>query len=179
MQNEVTLIFLAVKHALPVFERRGGGAIVNIASVAGVIGAGMPGNNLGNLAHCVSKAAVIRMTQVLSIELASYNVRVNAISPGVIHTPALEPFLQDEPARMAFINMGVIPRVGEPDDVVNAALFLVSDESSWVTGVNLPVDGGQIASGSVGPPRADIGAALGHAMAKLAEGSYSNVPLER
>ena len=80
---------------------------------------------------------------------------------------------------MAFINMGVIPRVGEPDDVVNAALFLVSDESSWVTGVNLPVDGGQIASGSVGPPRADIGAALGHAMAKLAEGSYSNVPLER
>ena len=178
MQNEVTLIFLAIKHALPVFQRKGGGAIVNIASVAGIIGAGMPGNNLGNLAHCVAKAAVLRMTEVLAIELAPHNVRVNSISPGVIQTPALAPFLADEPARNAFIGMGVIPRVGQPDDVVSTALFLVSDEASWITGIDIPVDGGQVASGGVGLPHADIGAALGGAMARLAEGDYSNFPTD-
>jgi NAD(P)-dependent dehydrogenase (short-subunit alcohol dehydrogenase family) len=178
MQNEVTLVFLAIKHALPVFQRKGGGAIVNIASVAGIIGAGMPGNNLGNLAHCVAKAAVLRMTEVLAIELAPHNVRVNSISPGVIQTPALAPFLADEPARNAFIGMGVIPRVGQPDDVVSTALFLVSDEASWITGIDIPVDGGQVASGGVGLPHADIGAALGGAMARLAEGDYSNFPTD-
>ena len=178
MQNEVTLVFLAIKHALPVFQRKGGGAIVNIASVAGIIGAGMPGNNLGNLAHCVAKAAVLRMTEVLAIELAPHNVRVNSISPGVIQTPALAPFLADEPARNAFIGMGVIPRVGQPDDVVSTALFLVSDEASWITGIDIPVDGGQVASGGVGLPHADIGAALGGAMARLADGDYSNFPTD-
>ena len=69
------------------FERRGGGAIVNIASIAGLVGAGMPGNNVGNLAHCVAKAAVIRMTEVLAVELARFNVRVNGIAPGVVATP--------------------------------------------------------------------------------------------
>jgi NAD(P)-dependent dehydrogenase (short-subunit alcohol dehydrogenase family) len=178
MQNEVTLVFLATKYALPVFQRRGGGAIVNIASVAGHIGAGMPGNNLGNLAHCVAKAAVLRMTQVLAIELAPHNVRVNSISPGVIETPALAPFLANEAARNAFIGMGVIPRVGQPDDVVSTALFLASDEASWITGVDIPVDGGQIASGGVGLPHADIGEALGTAMASLAGGEYSNFPTD-
>jgi NAD(P)-dependent dehydrogenase (short-subunit alcohol dehydrogenase family) len=178
LDNEITLVFLAIKHALPAFERRGGGAIVNIASIAGLVGAGMPGNNVGNLAHCVAKAAVIRMTEVLAVELARFNVRVNAIAPGVVATPALAPFLADPAARDAFINMGVIPRVGQPDDIVNAALFLASDEASYVTGVTIPVDGGQLASGGVGPPRADVAEALGNAMARLAAGEYSNVRLD-
>jgi len=179
LDNEITLVFLAVKHSLPVFRRRGGGAIVNISSVAGLIGAGMPGNNLGNLAHCVAKAGVIRMTEVLSVELASLNVRVNNIAPGVVETPALAPFLADEAARQAFIGMGVIPRIGQPDDVVNAALFLVSDEASYITGVTLPVDGGQVGSGGVGSPDEDIGRALGHAMETLARGEYSNITLDQ
>jgi NAD(P)-dependent dehydrogenase (short-subunit alcohol dehydrogenase family) len=178
LDNEITLVFLTIKHALPVFERRGGGSIVNIASIAGLVGAGMPGNNLGNLAHCVAKAAVIRMTEVLAVELARFNVRVNGIAPGVVETPALAPFLADPAARDAFINMGVIPRVGQPDDIVNAALFLASDEASYVTGVTIPVDGGQLASGGVGPPRADVMEALGGAMARLAAGEYSNVALD-
>jgi meso-butanediol dehydrogenase / (S,S)-butanediol dehydrogenase / diacetyl reductase len=178
LENEITLVFLAIKHALPVFERRGGGAIVNIASIAGLIGAGMPGNNVGNLAHCVAKAAVIRMTEVLAVELSRFNVRVNGIAPGVVATPALAPFLADPAARDAFVNMGVIPRVGQPDDIVNAALFLASDEASYVTGVTIPVDGGQLASGGVGPPRADVAEALGNAMARLAAGEYSNLQLD-
>ncbi len=179
LDNEITLVFLAVKHALPVFRRRGGGAIINISSVAGLIGAGMPGNNLGNLAHCVGKAGVIRMTEVLSVELASHNVRVNSIAPGIVETPALAPFLADEAARQAFIGMGVIPRVGQPDDIVNAALFLASDEASFITGVTLPVDGGQVASGGVGRPDEDIGRALGSAMEGLARGKYSNLTLDQ
>src|SRR4029078_1850712 len=63
--NEVTLVFLAVKHALPVFERRGGGAIINVGSIAGMVGSGMPGNAAGNLVHCVSKAAVMRLNENL------------------------------------------------------------------------------------------------------------------
>jgi meso-butanediol dehydrogenase/(S,S)-butanediol dehydrogenase/diacetyl reductase len=179
LDNEITLVFLAIKHALPVFRRRGGGVIVNISSVAGLVGAGMPGNNLGNLAHCVAKAGVIRMTEVLSVELASLNVRVNSIAPGIVETPALAPFLADDAARQAFIGMGVIPRVGQPDDVVNAALFLASDEASYITGVTLPVDGGQVASGGVGSPHEDIGRALGHAMETLARGQYSNITLDQ
>src|SRR6185312_4641880 len=62
MANEVTLVYLSVKHALPVFERRGGGVILNVGSIAGMIGSGMPGNAAGNLVHCVAKAAVIRLT---------------------------------------------------------------------------------------------------------------------
>ncbi len=178
MDNEITLVFLAVKHALPVFKRRGSGVIVNIASVAGIMGGGMPGNNVGNIAHCISKAAVIRMSEVLAIELAEHNIRVNTISPGVIETPALAPFLASEASRQAFIGMGVIPRVGQPDDIVNAALFLASDESSWVTGVNLPVDGGQVVAGGVGPPRPDVLAAMGEAMDGLAGGEYSNITLD-
>ncbi len=179
LDNEITLVFLAIKHALPVFQRRGGGVIVNISSVAGLVGAGMPGNNLGNLAHCVGKAGVIRMTEVLSVELASYNIRVNSIAPGIVETPALAPFLADEAARQAFIGMGVIPRVGQPDDIVNAALFLSSDESSFITGVTLPVDGGQVASGGVGSPHEDVGRALGSAMETLARGEYSNITLDQ
>src|SRR5258708_4739162 len=89
--NEVTLVFLAVKHAVPVFERRGGGAIINVGSIAGMVGSGMPGNAAGNLVHCVAKAAAIRLTENLPIKLAIPNIPSNSISPAVIDTPQLPP----------------------------------------------------------------------------------------
>ncbi len=165
--NEVTLVFLAVKHALPVFERRGAGVIINVGSIAGMVGSGMPGNAAGNLVHCVSKAAVIRLTENLAIELSTRNIRVNSISPGVIDTPQLRPFLGDEPdapIRTLFASKCLVPRIGEVEDIVNAAVFLASDESAYITGVNLPVDGGFSCSGGVGRPTSEVDDAVALAM---------------
>jgi len=170
MANEVTLVYLAVKHAVPVFERRGGGTIINVGSIAGMVGSGMPGNAAGNLVHCVAKAAVIRLTVSLAIELSTRNVRVNSISPGVIDTPQLRPFLGEEPdapLRVLFASKCLIPRIGEVEDIVNAAVFLASDESSYITGVNLPVDGGFSASGGVGRPTSEVDDAVAAAMTRF------------
>jgi NAD(P)-dependent dehydrogenase (short-subunit alcohol dehydrogenase family) len=170
MANEVTLVYMAVRHALPVFKNRGGGAIINVGSIAGMVGSGMPGNASGNLVHCVAKAAVIRLTENLAIELSPYNVRVNCISPGVIDTPQLRPFLGDDPdtpMRRLFAGKCLIPRIGEVDDIVNAAVFLASDEASYVTGVNLPVDGGFSASGGVGRPSGELEDTVSAAMTRF------------
>jgi len=169
MANEVTLVYMAVRHALPAFERRGGGVIINVGSIAGMVGSGMPGNAAGNLVHCVAKAAVIRLTENLAIELASRKIRVNSISPGVIDTPQLRPFLgeeEDAPLRVLFASKCLVPRIGQPEDIVNAAVFLASDESSYITGVNLPVDGGFSASGGVGQPNNEVDEAVAKAMTR-------------
>jgi NAD(P)-dependent dehydrogenase (short-subunit alcohol dehydrogenase family) len=170
LANEVTLVFLVVKHAVPVLARRGGGSIITTGSIAGMLGSGMPGNAAGNLVHCVSKAAAIRLTENLAIELSPLNIRANTISPGVIDTPQLHEFLgdaPDAPVRALFASKCLIPRIGEVDDIVNAAVFLASDESSYITGVNLPVDGGFSASGGVGRPTREIEEAISRAMVRF------------
>jgi meso-butanediol dehydrogenase / (S,S)-butanediol dehydrogenase / diacetyl reductase len=179
MANEVTLVFLAIKHALPVFKRHGGGVIINTASVAGLIGAAMPGNAPGNLVHNVAKAAVLRLSENLAVELSPLNIRVNAISPGVIDTPALHPILTDDPdspMRTAMKQAILIQRIGQPEDIANAALYLASDEASYVTGANLVVDGGWTAGGGVGQPNPELLKAMEGAMASLQAGDYTNVP---
>jgi NAD(P)-dependent dehydrogenase (short-subunit alcohol dehydrogenase family) len=170
MAHEVTLVYLVTRHAVPVLRRRGGGAIVSTGSIAGMLGSGMPGNAAGNLVHCVAKAAVIRLTENLAIELSPWRIRVNCVSPGVIDTPQLRPFLGDDPdgpIRQLFAGKCLVRRIGEVDDVVNAALFLVSDEASYITGVNLPVDGGFTASGGVGQPTSEVEEAVAAAMVRF------------
>jgi NAD(P)-dependent dehydrogenase (short-subunit alcohol dehydrogenase family) len=166
MRNEVTILFLAIQKALPVFQHHGRGVILNTASVAGIIGAAMPGNVPGNLVHNVAKGAVLRLTTNLAVELSPWNIRVNAISPGAIDTPATRSLLESggrEPFEAATLN----GRVGEPDDIAKAALFLCSDEADYVNGANLVVDGGWAASGGLGRPDPEIGRIFGEAMARL------------
>lgn len=115
-------------------QRAGGGSIINLASIMGQSGAA------GLSAYAASKAAVIGMTRALAQELAPHNIRVNAISPGVIDTEMAHG-LSDETfqARLASIAMG---RIGDPDEVARVALFLASDLSSYVTGEVIGVNGG-------------------------------------
>lgn len=166
LANEITILFLATKHALPVFKRNGGGVILNTGSIAGMVGAAMPGNVPGNLVHNVSKGAVIRMTEHLAVELSPYNIRVNCVSPGLIDTPATRPLL-DLGAEDAFLRGMLIRRAGQSDDIAKAAVYLCSDEASYVTGVNLPVDGGWSASGGLGQPDPAVAAIFVEAMNSL------------
>ncbi len=142
MRNELDLIFYAIKHAVPVLTRRGGGSIINTSSGVGMIGL----HNLGFMhqhAHAATKGGVIAMTRTLAMELAPQNIRVNAISPGGVDSPALRTlpphiFEQIEQA----ISHAPIRRLARPEEIAYCALFLASGESSFVTGANYPVDGG-------------------------------------
>ena len=138
---QVNLIgpFLAIKHAAPLMKERGGGSIVCTASVAGIrAGAGGP-------AYSASKAGVINLVAVAATQLAGSNVRVNAICPGLIETGMTRPFYDWARAagkedRLGHLNP--LKRGGVPDEIARAALFLASEESSYVNGHALVVDGG-------------------------------------
>lgn len=170
LANEITIIFLAVKHALDIFKGKGGGVVINTASIAGMVGAAMPGNCPGNLVHNVAKAAVIRMTSHLAVELAPYNIRVNAISPGMIDTPATHGLLVAG-GEKPFTDCLLVKRIGTSEDIAAAAVYLASDEASYVTGINMPVDGGWTASGGLGQPHPDIAGLFAAAMLKLGQSS--------
>jgi NAD(P)-dependent dehydrogenase (short-subunit alcohol dehydrogenase family) len=168
--NEVMTVITPTRAAVPYFQQCGGGTVLNIASVAGSIGGGSPGNLPGTLAHSVFKAAVIRLTRCLAVELASINVRVNSISPGPIETAALSAQLSpgaDPRLRERYIKSGLVGRIGVPHDVVAAALFLCSDEAAFITGIDLAVDGGFSASGGVGRADPDLADVLRAARASI------------
>ena len=135
--------FLAIKHAAPVMKERGGGSIICTASVAGLrSGAGGP-------AYSASKAGVIRLVQVAATQLSGSNIRVNAICPGLIET-GMTKGLYDM-ARAAgkedqIGHLNPMKRGGVPDEIARAALFLASDESSYVNGSVIVVDGGLASS---------------------------------
>jgi NAD(P)-dependent dehydrogenase (short-subunit alcohol dehydrogenase family) len=142
LANELTLVFLAVKHAVPVLARKGGGCILNTASIAG-LGAAMP----GGFAHSATKAGVIAMTGCFAVELAPFGIRVNAIAPGGIDTPATHELLQT-PGAEALRQALLIQRFGLSEDIAAAAVFLCSDEASYIDGITLTVDGGSLVAGA-------------------------------
>lgn len=127
--------FLGCKHALPDMVERGSGSIVNVASIRAYLGTSSPQD-----AYATSKGAVVALTKSLAVEFAPRGVRVNVICPGTVETEMAP--LPDEAARIERIARYPIGRFGTPTDVAGAAIFLSSDESSWITGVDLPVDGG-------------------------------------
>ncbi len=112
--------------------------MINIASIAGLVG----GELLPATAYGTSKAAVIGLTKRLAVQFARHKVRVNAVCPGPIETPILKPFFADAEIRRRFSQRIPIGRMGVPDDVVNLCLYLASDESSFLTGSVIVIDGG-------------------------------------
>jgi NAD(P)-dependent dehydrogenase (short-subunit alcohol dehydrogenase family) len=133
-------VFLGMKYAIPLMIESGGGSIINNASVAGLVGfPGIP-------AYCASKGGVIQLTKTAAIEYATQNIRVNAICPGVIWTPMVQRFTAGSAAaEAAFRATEPVGRFGTPEEIAAMALFLASNESSFVTGAALPVDGGFVA----------------------------------
>lgn len=138
MDNELNLVFYACKAAWPELKRHGG-VILNVGSIAGTRGVEFMAQN----AHGAAKAGVINLTQQLAVEGASYGIRVVAVSPGFTITPSTEWLVENGPPPFKEMLRRIpLGRPGRPEDIVNAALFLVSDEADWITGVNLVVDGG-------------------------------------
>ena len=135
--------FLCAQAAAKEMAKQKSGAIVNIASVAmGQIGVGFP-----NLAHyCASKGGIVGMSEAMAIELATYNIRVNVVSPGVIDTPMIDPVRQDKASMDGIMGRVPLHRVGKPEEVANAVVFLASDDSSYMTGSVVVVDGGWLAA---------------------------------
>lgn len=132
-------VFLSTKHeARQMIAQGDGGAIVNIAS----INAQQPGEGLS--AYCCSKAGVEMFTKVAAMELASHQIRVTAIGPGVVDTPLAAPLISVDSIRDSYLENIPAGRIGTPEDIASAALFLVSDEASWISGTTLFVDGAEL-----------------------------------
>lgn len=125
------------KHGVPALRRAGGGSIINTASFVASVGAATP-----QIAYTASKGAVLALTRELAVLHAREGIRVNAVSPGPLHTELLMTFLDTDEKRQRRLVHVPMGRFGEADEIANAALFLASDESSYVTGANLMVDGG-------------------------------------
>jgi NAD(P)-dependent dehydrogenase (short-subunit alcohol dehydrogenase family) len=130
-------VFLGCKFGIPALKRAGGGSIINTASFVSILGAATP-----QIAYTASKGGVLAMTRELAIVHARQNIRINALCPGPLRTELLMKFLDTEAKkqrRLVHIPMG---RFGEAKEMAQAALFLASDESSYVTGTEFMVDGG-------------------------------------
>jgi NAD(P)-dependent dehydrogenase (short-subunit alcohol dehydrogenase family) len=145
LRNELDLVFYACRAAWPHLVRRGGGSILNVGSIQGMRALPAAGGAGGGFAHGMAKAGVIGMTRELALEGGPHGIRVNAISPGLIDTPATAPVMANPDAVESFLDHQMIRRVGQAEDIARGALFLVSDLASWITGINLPVDGGYTA----------------------------------
>ena len=137
MAVNVRGVFLGAKHCVPDMRRRGGGSIVNMSSIAGLVG-----HRFSSIAYIASKGAVTMMTKGLASQLAAHGIRVNSLHPSTVDTPLVADLFADPERRRERLAEVPLGRLATVDDVARAALFLASDESSFITGVCLPVDGG-------------------------------------
>jgi NAD(P)-dependent dehydrogenase (short-subunit alcohol dehydrogenase family) len=145
MQVNVKSMMLMAKYAIPEMIRTGAGAIVNIASYAGLFG-GHPG-----LLYPTSKGAVVNLTRAMAAHHAKDGIRVNAIAPGMVYTPMVYSGGMSEDIREARKNRSLLKVEGTGWDIGNGVLYLVSDEARWVTGIILPIDAGASAAPSASP----------------------------
>lgn len=133
----VTGVARCCKYGIPAMLQGGGGSIINVASFVAHVGAATP-----QIAYTASKGAVLSMTREIAAIHARQGIRCNALCPGPVLTPLLAKFLSDDAKRQRRLVHVPMGRFGEPHEIANAALFLASDESSFVTGSSLMVDGG-------------------------------------
>jgi NAD(P)-dependent dehydrogenase (short-subunit alcohol dehydrogenase family) len=137
--------FIVGQAAARAMRTLSGGAIVNLASVSGVVG------NAGRSAYAASKGGIVAMSRAMAVDLATLGIRVNVIAPGPVDTPLVE---QMHPPRIRkkWINRTPMRRYGRPEEVAGAAVFLCSDDASYITGHVMAVDGGFLASGLIAGP---------------------------
>ncbi|HZP28562.1 MAG TPA: SDR family NAD(P)-dependent oxidoreductase [Acidimicrobiia bacterium] len=138
MRIDLRGAMLGCKHAIPHMIAAGGGAIVNTSSNQGIVG------DLTQTAYAAAKAGIIQLTQSVATQYGRRGIRCNAVSPGAIRTPALERACPPEIIEN-IAKHSLVPRIGEPEDLANTVLFLASDESAYITGHVIKVDGGQLA----------------------------------
>jgi NAD(P)-dependent dehydrogenase (short-subunit alcohol dehydrogenase family) len=135
-------VYLCCKHGIPYLLDRGGGSVINVASFVALVGAAT-----SQISYTASKGAVLSLSRELAVQFARQGIRVNALCPGPVETPLLLRIFGDDPAayerRRIHLPMG---RLAKPREIVNAALFLASDESSYVNGATFLVDGGLTAA---------------------------------
>jgi NAD(P)-dependent dehydrogenase (short-subunit alcohol dehydrogenase family) len=136
-QDEINLVFYLTRAAWPHLQRSHG-VVVNMASLNGSLSFKL----LASLAHTTNKAAIIGMTRQLALEGSEYGIRVNSISPGFIESGATRGELEDGEFGRQMRDRTLLGRFGQPEEAANVALFLASEESSYVTGIDLVVDGG-------------------------------------
>jgi NAD(P)-dependent dehydrogenase (short-subunit alcohol dehydrogenase family) len=135
-------VFLCCKHGIPYLRERGGGSVINVASFVAILGAAT-----SQISYTASKGAVLSMSRELAVQFARENIRVNALCPGPVETPLLLNIYGSDPAALERRRVHwPTGRLGKPREIVNGALFLASDESSFVTGSTFLVDGGLTAA---------------------------------
>ena len=136
-------LWLMSREVIPLMRKAGGGSIINLSSVLGLIGA------KSRAAYAASKGAVTSLTKSMAMDFAHEQIRVNCICPGIVETELVADFIRNAPdpelAKKRRTDLHPLGRFGQPSDVANMAVYLASDESVWVTGAAMPVDGGYLA----------------------------------
>jgi len=140
LDTNLRAVFVASRLAIPEMKRRGGGVILHIAARSGMLG------QAGRAAYCASKGGMVTLTEAMAMDHAQDKIRVNCICPGPTRTPMVDTSTPEKLAR--YKTRVPIGRIGEPEDVAYAAVYLASDEASMVTAAILPVDGGMRLTGS-------------------------------
>ena len=139
MDVNSTGIFLGMKHVIPAMKAVGGGSIINISSIYGLVG------SAHNVAYHASKGSVRLATKSAALQYATENIRVNSVHPGFVTSPMTEITHNDPELAKPRLDKTPMGRFGVPEDIANGCLFLASDESGWMTGAELTIDGGMTA----------------------------------
>ncbi|MCE2401202.1 glucose 1-dehydrogenase [Candidatus Poribacteria bacterium] len=135
----LTGVFLCAKAAIPEMQKNGGGSIINMSSIYGIVGADV------RAAYVASKGAVTNLTRGMALDYAEDNIRVNCICPGFVETPLVAGVIKNPEEYQKLANKHPMRRLGQPEEIAYGALYLASDESAFVTGIALPIDGGYTA----------------------------------